>query len=300
MPIDTKRIAAATADPHQRMRDISDVEYAVGRVDDHAAVAGSRRRDAANAGALLGGLQDKRAQFRSQDTASLGSNAKKKYDIQSKKLDKDIATAQTAVSRADKVRDKADAKKNALRDLSSDWNTPDVKSARQEWGPSGAMHADNPVRALGAGKDVSAWQKRNEEAGRPLKHGEMLDVKRGWSDYVNQGWMQGGYDNNAAFRIHTPLSASSLDKHNDAVKQGTWNGYESHLKAEGKKAGPSKDNPLWKSDEQRPTWYAHELTNMAKHGYAIHTDDQGRQVAMPAAKADLLKDIKTNVPVIDP
>ncbi|MEM5383961.1 hypothetical protein VSR68_10200 [Paraburkholderia phymatum] len=288
-------VADPETDPTKRMRKFGDVKYAVNNAQEVSQALHQSRVSAQAAAGKLAGLQEQQREARGRPT--FAKSAGRKVDHEIAKLEKQQKDATAESNRLEPMHE-------GTQLLKADWNRAAVSKARNEWGPSGAMHQNNPMRALGAGKDVSAWSERNAAGGaenkpRPVRHGEMLDVKDGWTDYINQGWMQGGYDNKAAFRLLTPLGEASVKQHNAAADKGTWNGYEDHLKREGQKIGPSKNNFLFKSDVGRPTWYAHELADLAKNGYAIRKDENGRQVAMPKEKANVLNEITREVPKVD-
>jgi hypothetical protein len=293
-PVFKAAVADPETDPTKRMRKFGDVEYAVNNAQE---VSQARYQSRVSAQASAGRLAELQEQREALGRPTFAKSAGRKVDHEIAKLEKQHKDAMAES-------DKLEPMHQGVQLLKADWNRAAVSKARNEWGPGGAMHQNNLVRLLGAGKDVSAWSERNAAGGpenkpRPLQHGEMLDVKEGWTDYINQGWMQGGYDNQAAFRLLTPLGEASVKQHNASVDKGTWNGYENHLKQEGQKIGPSKNNFLFKSDVGRPTWYAHELADLAKNGYAIRQDESGRQVAMPKEKANLLNEIEREVPKVD-
>jgi len=288
-PIFPAAVADAEAGSGKRMRNYNEVKYAANHSPDVTDALRQSRKQVTGALSQLSPLRDKLAAL---DSPTFDKSSVRRIGLAITKLEKQHKTA------ADD-RDKLDTLNQDVQSLKLNWHSQDVSSARKEWGPSGKMHDynRNPVRVLGAGKDVNAWKDGNLKGGpegKPLthQHGEMLDAKVGWADYINQGWMQGGYDSKAAFRLLTPLADKSVKQHNAAVKTNTWNGYENHLRHEGEKMGASKTNPLFKANEDRPTWYAHELADLAKNGYVIHTDEKGRQVAMPKEKAELLDKIK--------
>jgi hypothetical protein len=176
----------------------------------------------------------------------------------------------------------------------------DERAAAAEW-VHGEERQSAPVRTLSDWKaDGASWQERNRRAGRKLAPGEVLRTEKGWSDAVNQGWMQGGYDRGAAFRLLTPVPDQVESMHNryaraskpSAVDYDTrlthWAMNRRDTYRQLWSPGPS-GTPL---ADQRKSFFAQELVDAAGSGYVIHRDAADRQVLMPRAKSDLLGEVR--------
>ncbi len=175
-----------------------------------------------------------------------------------------------------------------IRNLKPELQTPDISSAIDEW-VHGEEVQSTPVRTLaGWNSHGQPWLERNRQAGREPEKGEVLNVDNGWTDYVNQGWMQGGYDRGAAFRLLTPVSPEVVGMQRKALKTGDWQAFETDMTAHAKQ---QDDRSLWHQGNQRRTFYGQELVDLTRNNYAIHEDSGGRQVAMPKQRSQLLQQI---------
>jgi hypothetical protein len=163
---------------------------------------------------------------------------------------------------------------------------------------------DVNVRVLGSGSDVEEWKNRNINERRHLSRGGIDDsakrIVRGeylnlnddaWTDYINQGWMQKGYERGAMFRLLTSVPQEIVDMHNEAASNGAWEEYETRMTDYSKKNGLS----FWSSSNQRRTFFAQELVDAARAGYTVQDDNDNQnqkyQTLMPRLKSQLLKEI---------
>jgi len=175
-----------------------------------------------------------------------------------------------------------------------------ARTQATKWGPQGS-HQGHHYRVLGAGSDVQAWADRNiasidsvnghehrdyrRNQRRVIKQ-SMLDIPGGkWTDYLNQGWMQGGYDRGAMFRLVTPLSSKEAGQVNQARNPD----------ALAHQLQQSKNRALFHSGEKRMTFYGQELVDAVGAGYGVHQDEQGRQSLMPKTKSAMLSELRSKV-----
>lgn len=152
-------------------------------------------------------------------------------------------------------------------------------------------------------RDGSQWVQRNQ--GRNIQEGEYLNATdQGWTDYINQGWMQGGFDRGAGFRLVTKVPQQVRKMHNKASEvasrpegkkpgsPGNWAEYGRNLSQMATTRTMSK---FKHSSEDRMTYFGQELVDAARNGYRIHTDATGKQSLMPHQKSLMLSELRTKV-----
>jgi hypothetical protein len=181
--------------------------------------------------------------------------------------------------------------------------------------PQNLHPQDLNVRTLAAWpQGGKQWLARNRGAQRQPVRGEYLDMnEKVWTDYLNQGWMQGGYDRGAAFRLLTDVPPKVEKMHNRHARPGgDTDAYDKKLGKFAKKQwaatknqNPRQQNPFWHSGGEDPkaarkSFFAQELGDAAGAGYVIHRDAADRQVLMPRAKSDMLQELRSGRPRLRP
>jgi hypothetical protein len=131
-----------------------------------------------------------------------------------------------------------------------------------------------------------------DDSAKRIVRGEYLNLNDdAWTDYINQGWMQKGYERGAMFRLLTSVPQEIVDMHNEAASNGAWEEYETRMTDYSKKNGLS----FWSSSNQRRTFFAQELVDAARAGYTVQDDNDNQnqkyQTLMPRLKSQLLKEI---------
>lgn len=120
--------------------------------------------------------------------------------------------------------------------------------------------------------------------------GEYLNVPGDyWTDYINQGWMQGGYDRGATFRLVTDVPRDFARLHNAAVHTGDWERYESQMTDRARRRNL---RDFWHTSQERRTFFAQELVDAARAGYVIHRDKYAGQSLMPRVRSQMLEEIR--------
>ncbi|WP_137940130.1 hypothetical protein [Chitinivorax sp. B] len=197
----------------------------------------------------------------------------------------------------------------ATRDAIPNW----VKKDDRKDDPAAVVN----MHSLGNwANDQKPWVERNRADDRQqhrtelpanqshnIPHGAVLNAPdEAWTDYLNQGWMQNGVDRGAAFKLESHVPEHIVNQHNQAAHDGNWQQYASQLESAAGSAGPSRF--LKPADHDRNvqsdqlTFFAQELVDLARSGYAVHQGADGKQVAMPKEKAALLDSIRQR-PQID-
>lgn len=162
----------------------------------------------------------------------------------------------------------------------------DIRNAEMNWVENEEIQSIN-VRVLSNWHlNGKKWKERNEKSGRDLQKGEFLDIERGWTDYINQGWMQGGYERNVLFRILTSINDLMIREHNDAALSGKWIEYEKWI-LENCKA------TLYNESCNSLTFFGQEMVDLARNKYMLIKDSSGRVNAVPYLKFKILSELKT-------
>jgi hypothetical protein len=280
----SKKEREATNADEQRLRRYNTVTQVLGQ---RRALLSSRATRAKHVDELKKQLQQLKDE-RTQSLASPTREQKKKLP----RLEKRIAKKQSEYhlkhynfnSSADFI--------DRTADLNNEYRRPQVKQAIRNWINSQSVQSVN-VRTLGSWiNHQKQWLERNRKEGRDPQQGEYLDVQNdAWNDFINQGWMQKGYERGAMFRLLTPVSKAITDMHNKAAAPtGKWQTYEDDLIKFAKKKNGQND--FWSQSNHRLTFFAQELVDAARAGYVIHHDEHGRKSLMPRQKSALLRQIR--------
>lgn len=232
----------------------------------------------------LSALMDQKAAL------SVGSSRRKKTKL--KGLEPKIRHQQKVFERTLSDVNETHGQLDLLRQARMEFSLPDVTQAIQDWVHDAGVQSVNVRTLSGWRSHGQPWLQCNRTAGREPQRGEILDVNQGWTDFVNQGWMQGGYDRGAAFRLLTPVSIDVTRMQKAALKTGDWKKFEADMTRHAK---TTNDQTLWHAGNGRRAFYGQELVDLTRNQYAIHTDQAGGQVAMPKAKSALLTELRAKV-----
>lgn len=172
-----------------------------------------------------------------------------------------------------------------INDFNLSYNHTDFENAEKDWIENDNVQSVN-IRVLSNWhSDGKLWKERNENSGRKIQKGEFLNVEKGWTDYINQGWMQRGYERNVLFRILTHINDFMIEEHNNAALSGKWIEYEEWILKNCK-------NTLFNKSRNCLTFFGQEMVNLARNKYMLMKDSSGRLNAIPYLKFKMLSELK--------